>query len=206
MRKNNRGQRDIGIKRKTSDMMIFAVMYHFITFITHRNAARKKCVYVLLKHSYVICGDIELKKRLCATDLCLVFNLHILNFRVQIVFLLLIHANNYGLHIISIRSSAVPDVSEQSIKNWMTQRSEGNTWIKKKNLNLSLLLFLSLSKKIIPCVGIFVCFSFFFLDRERRVWGLKESETGRLKLGWAAKQTKKTIKRKERMKEWKKLP
>lgn len=118
---------------------------------------------VLLKHSYVICGDIELKKkRLCATDLCLVFNLHILNFRVQIVFLLLIRANNYGLHIISIRSSAVPDVSEQSIKNWMTQRSEGNTWIKKKNLNLYLLLFLSLNKNIIPCVGIFVCFSFFF--------------------------------------------
>lgn len=60
MQKHNRGQRDIGIKRKTSDMMIFAVMYHFIT---HRNAARKKCVYVLLKHSYVICGDIELKKK-----------------------------------------------------------------------------------------------------------------------------------------------
>lgn len=88
-------------------MMIFAVMYHFITFITHRNANTHM--------SYV--GTLSLKKRLCATDLCLVFNLHILNFRVQIVFLLLIRANNYGLHIISIRSSAVPDVSEQSIKN-----------------------------------------------------------------------------------------
>lgn len=62
MQKNNRGQRDIGIKRKTFDMTIFVVMYHFITFITHSNAARKKCVYVLLKHS-VTCGYIELKKK-----------------------------------------------------------------------------------------------------------------------------------------------
>lgn len=164
MQKNNRGQRDIGIKRKTSDMMIFAVMYHFITFITHRNAARKKCVYVLLKHSYVICGDIELKKRLCATDLCLVFNLHILNFRVQIVFLLLIRANNYGLHIISIRSSAVPDVSDQSIKNWMTQRSEGNTWIKKKKSKLISSLVLVFKQKNNPMCRVF-CVFFFFLFR-----------------------------------------
>lgn len=123
---------------------------------------QEKSVYMsyLNTHmSYV--GTLSLKKRLCATDLCLVFNLHILNFRVQIVFLLLIRANNYGLHIISIRSSAVPDVSEQSIKNWMTQRSEGNTWIKKKSKLISSLV-LVFKQKIIPCVGIFVCFSFFF--------------------------------------------